>query len=111
VFSSFAGDDVPHSRQGGEEKKKAGQIRPFLGVDYSSAWVALAVAAREPTLRQWRPRVEEMRRHCFCGPEGLPCNSRLFWGYFVIFFICVICCLFYFKFLLFVITYGWMRKT
>jgi hypothetical protein len=24
VFSSFTGDGVPHSRQGGEEKKKAG---------------------------------------------------------------------------------------
>jgi hypothetical protein len=36
----FAG---PHSRQGREEKEKAGQIRPF------PAWSA---AAREPTPRQ-----------------------------------------------------------
>jgi len=44
------------------------------------------------------------------GAEGLPCNSRLFCGYFIIFFICVTCYLSYFKFLLFVITYGCIRK-
>jgi len=33
VFSSFAGDGVPHSRRGGEEKKKAGPICPFPDVD------------------------------------------------------------------------------
>jgi len=39
----FAGSGVPHSRQGREEKEKAGHIRPF------PAWSA---AAREPTPRQ-----------------------------------------------------------
>jgi hypothetical protein len=28
-FLCFAGSGVPHSRQGREEKEKAGQIRPF----------------------------------------------------------------------------------
>jgi hypothetical protein len=32
VFLCFAGSGVPHSRQGREEKEKAGQIRPFLGI-------------------------------------------------------------------------------
>jgi hypothetical protein len=48
--------------------------------------------AREPTRRQWRWLVEETRRHCSCAQkpsltlfwpaEGLPCNFRLFWGYY-----------------------------
>jgi hypothetical protein len=54
--------------------------------------------------------VEETCRHCSGGAEGLPCNSRLFWGYFVIFYLCDVFFLFYFKFLLFVITYGCIRK-
>jgi hypothetical protein len=37
VFSSFAGEGVPHNRQGGEEKKKARWIRLFPGVDCSGA--------------------------------------------------------------------------
>jgi hypothetical protein len=32
VFSVIAGNGVPHSRQGREEKKIADQIRPFQGV-------------------------------------------------------------------------------
>ena len=58
-----------HRRQGREEKEKAGQIHPFPGICL-------------------RRRVEEMRRHYSGGAEGLPCNSRLFWGYFVIFYLC-----------------------
>jgi hypothetical protein len=40
------------------------------------------VAVREPTRRQWQGRVEETRRHCSGGAEGLPCNSWSFWGLF-----------------------------
>jgi len=37
--------------------------------------------SRSPCLRGFlRWRVEETRRHCSGGIEGLPCNSRLFWG-------------------------------
>jgi hypothetical protein len=39
-YLCFAGSGAPHSRQGREEKEKAGQIRPFL---------ALPTAAREGT--------------------------------------------------------------
>jgi len=74
----------------------------------STRFQTFLAEAREPTCHQWRWRAEETRRHCFGGAEGLSCNSRLFWGYFVILNFCDV--LFYFKFLLFVIIYGCMRK-
>jgi len=63
-------------------------------------------AAREPTRRQWRWRVEETRRHCSRAQKpsstvpGLPCSYCRFLGfYFVIFELYLI----YFEVLLFVL--------
>jgi len=47
-----------------------------------SACMGFLVAVREPTRRQWQGRVEETRRHCSGGAEGLPCNSWSFCGLF-----------------------------
>jgi len=55
VFGCFAGNGVAHSRQKGEEGRKPLRISP-RPLDFA--------AAREPTRRQWRGHVEEMRRHC-----------------------------------------------
>jgi len=98
-FTLVAGDDDLHRRRGRQRRRS--QAR-------STRFETFPTKAREPTHHQWRWRVEETRRHYFGGAEGLPCNSRLFWGYFVIFYLCDV--LFYFKFLLFVIIYGCMRK-
>jgi len=58
-FATFAG----HRRRGKETERKPLQT-PLLCLDFPAA-------AREPT-----------RHHCSGGAKGLPCNSRLFWGYF-----------------------------
>ena len=47
-FLDFVDDGIPHSRQGGEEKKKVGQILLFPGVDCGDVWThaSLVVEAR-----------------------------------------------------------------
>jgi len=54
----FAGSGVPHSRQGREEKEKAGQIRPFP---------ASAGHAPPVTVARWNTR-----RHCSSTVAAIP---------------------------------------
>jgi hypothetical protein len=52
----------------------------------------LFAAVREPTRRQWRPRVEKMRSHCssvqkpfitvLAVAKGFPCDSQIVLGLF-----------------------------
>ena len=59
-FLGFAGDEV---LTGGRKVKRGGSHysppTPSCCLDFT--------AAREPTRRQWRRRVEEKRRHCSCS--------------------------------------------
>ena len=69
-FVVVAGDYGPNNQQGREEKKKAGHIRLFSGVEYGGAWVhtppvAMAYGADAPPL--------------FAAPEAFQhCSRALF---------------------------------